>query len=171
MVSLCFYIVNHVFTIIIQLCKIFVDNDNQKRNLHKLFNRLKTDKYDSLLEELLFNHKGSKRLFSSRSDIQNEIKLLESKIEGHDNIIEKIVILRNKLYAHSDINAELPNVSNEELESLVKLAVEIYNHLYGKLLDSYFVFDHNSDWKIDHTIKVLALHNKGLREKLRHREN
>jgi|APHig6443718053_1056840.scaffolds.fasta_scaffold197394_1 hypothetical protein len=159
------------FTIIIQLCKILVDNDNQKRNLHKFINRLKTDKYDNQLEDLLFNHEGSKRLFTSRNDIQKELELLEHKIAAHRNSIDKIVILRNKFYAHSDVNTELPIVSNEELESLIKLAVEIYNSLYGKLLDAYFVFDHISDWKIDHIIKVLALHNKDLRKKPTNRVN
>jgi hypothetical protein len=148
------------FTIIVQLCKIFAEKNNQKRNLYKLFNRLKTDKYDEKMEENLDYHRGSARLLSSREDIQKEISLLEKKIENHDNIIEKIVTLRNRFYAHSDPGMELPQVTNSELELLVKLAIEIFNNLAGKLLDSHFKFDHNSDWKIDYIIKVLAHHNR-----------
>jgi hypothetical protein len=68
--------------------------------------------------------------------------------------------LRDKYYAHSDPDSNLPRVSDSELEILVDLAVKIYNKIRGKLLDISFMFDQNSDWRVDYPIKVLAAQRK-----------
>lgn len=154
------------FTIIVQLCKIFAENNNQKRNLNKLFKKLTSDKYDKKIEEQLEKNKGVDELFSSRSDITNEIKEINDEISRHADLIKKIVTLRNKFYAHSDPDSDLPKVSNADLEVLVKLAVKIYNTISGGLFDITFMFDIISDWNIDYPLKVLAAHRKDQLEKL-----
>jgi hypothetical protein len=124
------------FTIIVQLCKLFDENKNQKRNLFKLFDRLSSEEYDEELIEKLNSNCNSNRLFGNRSDIQTEIILIKAEIETHRDIIKKIISLRDKFYAHSDPSSVLPRADNPELEALVKLAVKIYNQIRGKLFVS-----------------------------------
>ncbi len=156
------------FTIIVQLCKIFNKTSNQKRNFYKLFNRLSIDKYDKTITDILKENESSNHafanwgnlersgLFTNRVDIVNEINSLMSEIEIQKGIIERILVLRDGQYAHSDPDSRLPNVSNQELEILINLAIKIYNNLYGKFYDTTLVFAHTIDWKIDYPIKALA---------------
>jgi hypothetical protein len=155
------------FTIIVQLCKLFDENKNQKRNLFKLFNRLSLDEYDEKLKEKINSNSNSNRLFGNRNDIQTEIILLRAEIEIKKEVIKKVISLRDKFYAHSDPNSVLPRVGNPELEALVKLSVKIYNKIRGNLFDITFLFDHNADWKVDYPIKMLALYRKEQTEILR----
>ena len=155
------------FTIIVQLCKIFAENNNQKRNLYKLFNRLTSDKYDSDIQQQLDKNKDIDRLFSSRTNVQNEITEIKTEISKHSDLIKKIVTLRDKYYAHSDPDSDLPKVSNADLEVLVKLAVKIYNKIRGGFFDITFMFDSNADWKVDYPLKVLAAHRKEQLENLK----
>jgi hypothetical protein len=144
------------FTIVVQLCKVFDVNSNQKRNFYKLFNRLSSEKYDKTLMEMLKRQGVAPHLFANRNDILNEIKLLTDEIEAQKELIERIVNLRDTLYAHSDPDSSVPHVSNPELEVLINLAIKTYNNLYGKLYDSTLVFEYTKDWKVDYPIKALA---------------
>jgi hypothetical protein len=155
------------FTIIVQLCKLFDENKNQKRNLFKLFNRLSLDEYDEKLMERLNSNSNSNRFFVNRSDIQTEIFLLKAEIETHKEIIKKVISLRDKFCAHSDPSSVLPRVDNPELEALVKLSVKIYNKIRSNMFDTTFLFDHNADWKVDYPIKMLAFYKKEQTETLR----
>ena len=154
------------FTIIVQLCKIFAKTNNQKRNLYKLFNRLASDKYDGNIEAKLKKNLDIGRLFTNRKDIQNEIISLTAEIETHNELIDRVVMLRDKYYAHSDPDSDLPKVTNNELKILVDLAVKIYNKIRGRLYDISFMFDQNSDWRVDYPISVLAAQRKDYLEKL-----
>jgi hypothetical protein len=157
------------FSVVIQLCKIFNNNGNQKRNIHKLFNRLRIDEYDNTIKETLmengrqnemmnkiYSGESSSNLFGCKADIIYEIDSLNTEIEANNESIEKIKILRNQLYAHTDPDPSLPSVSNQELENLISLAIRIYNRLYGRLYDVTFLFEHNRDWKVDYHIKALS---------------
>jgi AbiU2 len=144
------------FTIIIQLCKIFSDNKNQKRNVYKFFNRITSDAYDEEFKKKLKGNIGISHLFSTRKEIQDDIELIRGEIADHNELILKVVTLRNKCFAHSDPEQELPKVTNTELEILVKLAISIYNKIYGNLYNVTFLFDVNSEWRVEYPIKVLS---------------
>ena len=144
------------FTIVIQLCKVFDDNSNQKRNFHKLFNRFAFEKYDKDLMNILSGHKGSLHLFSNRNEIVHKIKELRTEIKTNEELIDRIIILRDNLYAHSDPKSSIPNVTNPELEKLIDLAIKVYNNIKGKLYDATLLFEHTTDWKVDYPIKALA---------------
>jgi hypothetical protein len=148
------------FVIIVQLSKLFDNNKNQKINFHLLFNRLYSDNYDEELLKLLENNEEDNRLFNGRSTIIEEIEKIRSEISNQDDKIEKVVDLRDKFYAHSDPNAALPKITNEELNELVALSIKIYNTLRGKLSDTTFLFEHNQDWRVDYPVKVLAADRK-----------
>lgn len=148
------------FTIVVQLCKLFDDNDNQKRNFYKLFNRLSSEKYDKDLETKLENNRGLQNLFTSRTDILNELDILKGEFESNAILLNKVKLYRNKIYAHSDPSNDLPQLSNAELDVLVELAKEIYNVINSKLFNKTLLFEHNDDWKIDKLLKILVENRK-----------
>ena len=155
------------FVIIVQLCKLFGDNKNQRINIHKLFNRLTTDKYDDKLQKRLDENNPEKGLFKNRAEILKEVDLLKSEIAAENSLIKRVVDLRNKFYAHSDPNSILSTVTNEELESLVNLAIKTYNSIHGKIFDVTFLFSHNQDWSVNYPITTLAANRKEQLEKLK----
>lgn len=144
------------FTLIVQLCKIFSKTNNQKRNLHKLFNRLESDRYDEEIDKQFQKNASIDRLFQNRDDIKNEIERLRKEVEGKEELIDRIVTLRDKVYAHSDPSPSLPKVTIAELENLVDLSIKIYNTIRGGLLDINFMFDVNAEWRVDYPIEGLA---------------
>lgn len=164
------YILNHgffyhfylqsIFATIIQLCKLFSNSRYQRRSFNKLFNRLNDDKYDIELNELLFKNADNYGLFNSKTDINFEIVKLTNEIAVHKDLINNIIILRDSCYAHSDPDANIPNVSNADLELLKTLANGIYNTLSSKLLNNTFMFEMTSDWAVDYPIRILALKRK-----------
>lgn len=145
------------FTLMVQLPKIFDKNDNQKRNFIKLFNRLNNDKYDEKLKYLLkSNDNKYNLLFSSKAEIRNAIKPYKIEIEEHSDIIKRVVINRNKTYAHFDPDRDIPFVTDDELELLVKLSNKIFNELYAGFFYHTYAFTLTKSWNVDDIINVLA---------------
>ena len=106
-------------------------------------------------------------MFKNRVEISKEIDLLKSEIATKNELIGRVVDLRNKYYAHSDPDSKLSTVTNEELEVLVNLAIKIYNSIHGKIFDVKFLFEHNMDWRVDYPIKALAANRKDHLEQLK----
>lgn len=156
----------YFFTLIIQLSKIFSDNKSQKRNLNKLFNRLVNDKYDDEINAQLEKNSGIERLFSSRKDITEEVKFIREELKVHQEAIMKIIVLRDTRFAHKDVDTAFPRISTKELETLVDLSIDIYNRIKGKLFDVRFLFEINTDWKVDPAISVWAEHRKNQIEEI-----
>ncbi|MFM9949409.1 MAG: hypothetical protein ACKV1O_15845 [Saprospiraceae bacterium] len=145
------------FIIIIQLCKLLSNKPNEKRSFNKLFNRLENDKYESSLPELLnSNKKGDIELYKSKSEIKDHVRDLRNKIDANVNLIEKIISLRNKVYAHKDPNSEAPLVKFEELKLLTKISSEIYNELQFKFFFIETHLDALNDWSIDHVLWYIS---------------
>ena len=143
------------FTIIVQLCKLLSYSDNQKRSIYKLLNRLSEEKFHSELTKKLLEIHPEYSLKTLRNSIRTVGQQVFDEIQEHNDLISKVVILRDKYYAHSDPDVTLPNVTNEELEKLVNLSISIYNRLYGLIFDSTFIFTHNNDWKVDYPLQIL----------------
>jgi len=149
-----------IFSIIVQLCKIFSSSKNQRRSLNKLFKLVKENEFDSELNELLNRNKSKNGLFTTRQNIFDEIDLLADDIESHRDIITKVNIARDQYYTHSDPFPDIPTLTFSELELLIKLSIKIYNSLSGKILNETFMFGMVTDWNIDYPIRILALHEK-----------
>ena len=144
------------FVIIIQLCKVFDKNKNQKRNFYYLFDRLCSDTYDQEIEFLLTTNGSGLLLPSAREDIEKTIRSFEHEINTKKKLIKKVIFSRNKLYAHSDPNTKVPLVTDNELDILVKLSNKIYNELHYKYFVFRFGFPYAFDWKIDDILAVLS---------------
>lgn len=148
------------FTIIVQLSKIFSKSPNQKYNIHKLFNRLTNDSYDSEFLEQLEKNRINSRLFSSKKQIIDSIKIQRLEIEKHEDLISRIVNLRDTVFAHSDNTAEIKLVTDLELIQIIDLAKKMNNSFRSRLIDTSFLYDMNTDWKIDYILSSIAEYGK-----------
>ncbi|MEX0986058.1 MAG: hypothetical protein WD052_01185 [Bacteroidales bacterium] len=148
------------FTLIIQLCKLYVNKDTERRNFRKLFNRLKNEPYDNRLKSRLKGNRDREDLVARKAEITALVKRLLIELESEAEVIHKIKSLRDRIYAHSDPGRNLPEVTDEELERLVGLAVEMYNEVRGKMFDTGFHLDEDRGWKVDHVIEALAFSKK-----------
>ncbi|MCH8902672.1 MAG: hypothetical protein IIA45_01985 [Bacteroidetes bacterium] len=144
------------FIIVIQLDKIFDNNSNQKRNIHKLFNKLKNEDYDHELTKKLKNNIGEYNPILSKEDLIERIQKLEKEIEVHTELIDRVKNARNKLYAHSDPEGTVQSLEWPNLENLVNLSAKIYNEIYGGLNSSQMLFEETRDWDVENIVKQLA---------------
>jgi len=144
------------FVIIVQLCKVFQKNINQKRNFHNLFDRLCKDTYDQDIEFLLMTNGSGGQLSVAKDDLLNTINSFRLEIKSHEEVLIKVINRRNKLYAHSDPKCKVPNVEDDELEVLVKLSNKIYNELHYKFFLNTKGFEYTFSWRIDEILAVLS---------------
>ena len=144
------------FVIIVQLCKVFQKNPLQKRNFHELFNRICSDMYDQDIEFLLMTNGSGGQLSVATDDLINTINSFRLEIKSHEELLKKVIDRRNKLYAHSDPNCKVPDVTDDELKILVKLSNTIYNELHYKFFLNTKGFEYTFDWRIDEILAVLS---------------
>ena len=69
------------FIIAIQLCKLFDNSSNQRRNIVKLCNRLINENYDSQLSKKISDNKGNPRCFQSRTELISVAEKIKEDIE------------------------------------------------------------------------------------------
>ena len=144
------------FIIIVQLSKIFHDNENQKRNLNKLFNRLKNEGYDTPFEELLASNKLSSNLITSKKQLLETINVHEELIRKQAETIEALVEARDCLYAHTDPDCEVKLPSWQSMEDLVALASKCFNDINYGLFGKQVLFDKTDDWDVSPIVKHLS---------------
>jgi hypothetical protein len=157
------------FVTIVQLCKVFQKNINQKRNFHDLFDRLYSDMYDRAIEFLLTTNGSGQQLTSARDDLKSTIDSFRREIKTHKKLLKKVIDSRNKLYAHTDPNCKVPLVTDDELDILVKLSNKIYNELHSKIFVFRMGFEYTQDWRIDDILTVLSKFKLEEIEKREHR--
>jgi len=146
------------FTSIVQLSKLYTDSKTQKRNLFKFFNILENLKYDDLLLDELENNRNSsnQNLYFSKDDVLDSTEELRKKIAEKIAIIECVFFLRDKVYAHSDIDPDLPSVSVKDLTEIRDLSILIYNTISVGFLNTSFPFSIDADSSVDYPIKELV---------------
>ncbi|WP_417875979.1 hypothetical protein [Winogradskyella sediminis] len=144
------------FIMIIQLCKIFDNNSNQKINVHKLFNRLRNEGYDKELTEKLISNSDSYNGIKDKKEMIAVVNSLQDKILLKNEFIESLVFLRNKVYAHKDKTDSYASLKWTDLEELIKLSSEIYNKIYGGIYNSHMYFEWTGDWNVKDIIQNLA---------------
>ncbi len=146
------------FTLVVQLSKVLDENDNQKRNFLKLFNRLSLEKYDEEFKNYLRQNSVEANLSTSKADIKAVISQLRLELDSYKELIHRVKNIRNHVYAHSNSDANVKSVSDIELETLVNLSNKIFNVLYNKIFDAEFLFNETENWKPDYIIRVLSEH-------------
>lgn len=127
------------FTLVVQLCKLYINKDTERRNFIKLFNRLKYDKYNNRLKQRLGENRGKAGRVSSKAELISLVNGLVPELEVRSDLINRMQTLRDRLYAHSDPGHFLPEVTMEELDDLVQLAVKIFKTTSGSIFGDNFV--------------------------------
>ena len=120
---------------ITQLAKLFSDSKNQKRNIIKLCRQYKSEGLDVGIKKLLSENEATN--YKSREQIIESVNVLFLEIESNQATIEKIIDLRNEVFAHTDKNPKEHIIDIEKLTNLCVFANRIYNDLFGKVFNKY----------------------------------
>jgi hypothetical protein len=141
------------FVSVIQLCKLLSDRPNEKRSFLSLCNQLETQNYDSDFFDLLRkNSTGSSNLIRSTSEILNLTAWIRAEINKQKGLVEKIIVARNKVYAHKDPAANVPQIKLSEIRELANLASNIYNIINFKFFFTRTYLEMLDDWSIDYVL-------------------
>jgi len=73
-----------------------------------------------------------------------------------ESAIKKVIDARDKVYAHTDPDVRVPNVSIAELETLCLTAATWYDDIIGRFFGATFFFQGTDDWDIDYPLKELS---------------
>ena len=144
------------FVLIVQLAKLFCNNELQKRNIHKLCKRFEENDFDDEIKNLL--KKNSTKLtdvFRSREDVLIYVSEIKKYIQENKDLIKKIKTLRNKVFAHTDPDKVSIKLTNDELEGLVTFANDVYNSLFGKIFDRHFFLEITKEWDLRYIIEII----------------
>jgi hypothetical protein len=144
-------------SLVIQLCKLFVNHDKERRNFRKLFNRIRYDPYDKRLKNLLRENRGNNLLAGNKHELISLTDTMIPELEAKGNIIHRMKALRDRHFAHTDPGKELPDLSLEELLGLAYLSEEWYNTLNRAIFNKEFRFGDNQDWSVKLMISALAI--------------
>ena len=120
------------FMLTIQLSKIFECKPrSQQRNIITLCNNIiKGDFVEEFDTILNLNGPSNQPTYP---DFVEKAKEIKSKIVLHQTTIDKIVKVRNKIYAHTDIERKIDFPSIEEMKNVIDLASFSYNNSKGYL--------------------------------------
>jgi hypothetical protein len=112
---------------VIELCKLFSDSDSQKYNLKKLLRKIaNNDKY----KELNFDN--------------DTLKQYHKNLNEFDDSIDEIKRLRDKFYAHTDVDPFekiASTLSLADCERLIVFAEELLQYLAGITCNEHYVFN------------------------------
>lgn len=159
------------FILIIQVSKLFSSKKSEERSFFKLCNKLETSEYGDDLRNLMENNKDKGTVeIKSKEDVLlvvNEVRyLINSKAE----LIQRVISLRDQVYAHIDHNRKTQTVSLDELKILVELANKIHNLIRFKIFFTQTMFNHIHDWSIDYVLWYMAEMRKMDMEELERKE-
>lgn len=138
------------FSLVVQLCKLYVNKDTERRNFSKLFNRLKYDKYHDRLKQRLKENSGKEGRVTSKAELTGLVNDLLPELEERSDLIYRLRTLRDRLYAHSDPGKHLPEVTLAELDDLVQLSVKIFNATSGCVFGHYFIYPERENREKSH---------------------
>jgi hypothetical protein len=123
----------------IQLSKIFDATKNQKRNIKTLLGNICKGDFDLEIQFLLKKENRGYPCFLTLEEAKEKIGGQKRKIKEYQDTIDKVVKVRNKVYAHTDIDKIEDFPSFSEVKDLVDYASLLYNQtvnmIYGKNMD------------------------------------
>ncbi len=129
-----FYIYQQWFVINIQIAKIFDCKKQQERNVVTLFSKIIKGDYDSDIGIILKKENRGYPCFQSIEEVKDAAKQRREVIKQKQDIIKKVSNVRNKIYAHTDIEKIKDFPTLLEIKELTELSSEIYNGIRGMLL-------------------------------------
>lgn len=95
-------------------------------------------------------------MFTKKKDVKFSSRAILKLLKEMDGDIKKVIDARDKVYAHTDPDVSVPNVSLEELEAFCKTAAKWYNVVFGRFFGVTFLFQGTIAWDIDYPLKGLS---------------
>jgi len=154
------YISQMKFVCSIQLCKLLIDNDNQKLNFLRFLRRLETDFRINDNKSKSFESSREKYFYENLNIIKDNIPalllLLREKIDGKRELIHKLKDVRDQIYAHTDPSSKDNYISWQEVYDLSILAVDVYNTINERLTFTTLYLETLEPWSPKWIIERLA---------------
>ncbi len=144
------------YSLVIELCKLFVNSDIERRNFRKLCNRLKLERYDSSLKAQLRKNRDKKGLVRFKKEVIEMLNPLLIELDKRKDMIFRMKGLRDRAIAHTDPYQVLPEVSFEELDDLCMLAGRIYQEIVSGIFGNDIQLEVDEDAKIDPILRTLV---------------
>ena len=127
------------FMLTIQLSKIFECKPRtQQRNIVTLCDKIIKGDYKEEFELMLQQSKISNP--PTYADLAEKAKQIRTKIKLHQPTINKIINVRNKIYAHTDIERNIDFPTIDEMKTIIDFASFSYNNSRG------FIYGVNTDF-------------------------
>lgn len=118
------------FMLTIQLSKIFECKPrSQQRNIVTLCDKIIKSDYVEEFKLMLQQCQNSN--LRSYADLVEKSKQIRKKIKLHQSTINKIINVRNKIYAHTDIERKIDFPTMDEIKTIIELASLSYNNTRG----------------------------------------
>ncbi len=146
-----FHFIRHILwrNSVIELSKLF--NSSPKRDKYNIFhflNKLKKDQY-----------------FGGFGIDQSKIENWEKQIEESNETIKSILLLRDKVYGHTDSEKSKSNLDTptfEQTEKLLLIIENVIQEIYSTIFDSHAAIENNHLFENpSKIIKILAAEKKG----------
>ncbi len=146
------------YILVVELCKVFQhDNKNQHFNIYGLINKLKNEYKKLEYKDLL-----------SKPDIDKFYNDFNS--EEIISIRDKLVILRDKFYAHTDRQDERiindKNVDLSEIEKLFDILRAFIFDIKSKVFKRHVIFEDDIFVRLDDVLKNIDENNKRRHEEV-----
>lgn len=141
--------------IVIELCKLFSSKENEQYNLRKFISKLKVT-----------GHYGDAGI-SKESIID-----WEGILENEKEVIDNLILQRDKVYAHKDRNAKLVvnTVTLLKTKELIGMVQKIVREIYSTVFDSSFMVNDPINppvGNLEYIINILANEKKKREKPLR----
>lgn len=146
------------FVLCIQLSKLYGTNKNtDKRSFAKLCNKLENSDFDvPLVNQIKANKENTADIIKSKGEAKQLVKTIMELLKDKEDVIKRLIIARDQVYAHTDPKPEKFKISWQELTELVNLAGEIYNLFSFKLFFNTTIFKEVRDWDIDYVFRHIS---------------
>lgn len=148
------------FIIVVHLAKLFRlgSSRNDHRSFKLLFDKLENAEYDVELNELLTENqkRNEDYLFPDRKFVGSVVKDLKDEIQHYEDLISKILYVRNKAYAHLDPDREPKLIDFNDLPVLINLANSIFNKINCGFFGSTIAFEMTDEYDINKPLQMIA---------------
>ncbi|AUD01844.1 AbiU2 domain-containing protein [Spirosoma pollinicola] len=156
------------FISVIQLSKLFSPKKNEKRSFHRLCNKLETSEYGASLKELFESNQDKlTEEVKGKSEVVGLVVEVRSLLSSHNELINRVIALRDQVYAHIDKKSKTQYITMDEIEILVELANKVYNLIRLRIFFWQTRFEHIEDWSIDYVLLSMSENKKRDIEKIR----
>ena len=141
------------FILVIQLFKLFSNKKNDKRSFYRLFNYFESTNFPrEFLQTLHDNSLETAVNIETKSDFMGMIESLRIMLKSKQEIIDRLIELRDRAYAHKDPNSSASNLTFENLVELVNLSNQIYNRINRLIYFEETDFDMMESWDIGYIL-------------------